>query len=178
MEHWSNGAPNMSLLFNTPTLHHSNTPTLQHSTTPRLHDSMETLQFTSFYVGDSLLGVNAKQVQEVLHYQKITPVSLMPDYVRGLLNLRGQIVTVLDLRSLFGFPPIKNESFRMFIVVQEAHEAICLFVDRMHTIVDVQPDCLCPPPGRVQDTIARYVGDVCQLDDELLLILDLEQVLQ
>jgi purine-binding chemotaxis protein CheW len=136
------------------------------------------MQFTSFYVGDNLLGVDAKQVQEVLHYQKITPVSLMPDYVRGLLNLRGQIVTVLDLRSLFGLPPVEDESFRMFLVVQEEQEAICLFVDRMHTIVDVRDDRLFPPPGRVQDAIARYVREVCQLDDDLLLILDLERVLQ
>ncbi len=139
---------------------------------------METLQFTSFYVGDNLLGVNAKQVQEVLHYQKITPVSLVSNYVRGLLNLRGQIVTVLDLRILFGLPPVEDESFRMFIVVQEEQEAICLFVDRMHTIVDVRGDQLFPPPGRVQDAIARYIQDVCQLDDDLLLVLDLERVLQ
>lgn len=139
---------------------------------------METLQFTSFYVGEVLLGVNAKQVQEVLHYQQITPVSLMPDYVRGLLNLRGQIVTVLDLRSLFGLPPLDDETFRMFIVIQDEHEAICLFVDSMHTIVDVRADRLYPPPGRVQDAIARYVRDVCQLDEDLLLILDLERVLR
>ncbi len=63
------------------------------------------MQFTTFYVGDDLFGVNTKQVQEILHYQTITPVSLVSEYVRGLLNLRGQIVTVIDLRNLFGLPP-------------------------------------------------------------------------
>lgn len=109
--------------------------------------------------------------------QKITPISLVPDYVRGLLNLRRQIVTVLDLRSLFGLPPVEDESFRMFIVVQEEQEEICLFVDRMHTIVDVRSEQLFPPPGRVQDAVAHYIREVCQLDDDLLLVLDLERVL-
>jgi purine-binding chemotaxis protein CheW len=138
---------------------------------------METLQFTTFYVGEDLFGVNTKQVQEILHYQKITPVSLVPEYVRGLINLRGQIVTVIDLRYLFELPMLEDETNRMHLVVRAEEEPICLFVDRMNTIVSVQADQLLPPPGTDQSATANYIREVCQIDDDLLMVLDLEQVL-
>jgi purine-binding chemotaxis protein CheW len=136
------------------------------------------MQFTTFYVGDDLFGVDTKQVQEILHYQKITPVSLVSEYVRGLLNLRGQIVTVIDLRNLFGLSPVDDETFRMFLVVKADEEPICLLVDQMHTIVNVQSDQLLPPPGSVQNVTAKYIRKVCQVEDDLLLILDLERVME
>lgn len=147
------------------------------NTTQQSKQKSDTVQFTTFYLGEDLFGVNTKQVQEILHYQKITPVSLVPEYVRGLINLRGQIVTVIDLRSLFGLPTVEDERSRMHLVVQVEEEPICLFVDRMNTIVSVQVDQLLPPPGAVQDVTARYIREVCQIEDDLLMILDLEQVL-
>jgi purine-binding chemotaxis protein CheW len=143
----------------------------------RQKQKSDILQFTTFYVGDDLFGVNTKQVQEILHYQKITPVSLVPEYVRGLINLRGQIVTVIDLRYLLGLPPVEDETTRMHLVVQSEEEPICLLVDRMNTIVSVQADQLLPPPGTDQSATARYIQEVCQIDDDLLMVLDLEQVL-
>jgi purine-binding chemotaxis protein CheW len=136
------------------------------------------VQFTTFYIGEDLFGINTKQVQEILHYQKITPVSLVPEYVRGLINLRGQIVTVIDLRYLLGLLPLEDETTRMHLVVKSEEEAICLFVDRMNTIVSVKADQLLPPPGTVQGMAAQYIREVCQVDDDLLMILDLKSVLQ
>jgi len=139
---------------------------------------MKTLQFTTFHIGDDLFGVNTKQVQEILHYQAITPVSLVSKSVRGLLNLRGQIVTVIDLRTLFDLPAVADETFRMFLVAHVDDEPICLLVDHMHTIVSVSSDHLLPPPGSVENVTARYVHNVCQVDEDVLLILDLAQVLE
>ncbi len=150
----------------------SGNPTIQQS------NNMPILQLTTFYVGDDLFGVNTKQVQEILHYQTITPVSLVSKSVRGLLNLRGQIVTVIDLRTLFDLPAVDDETFRMFLVVHVDDEPICLLVDRMHTIVGIQPDLLLPPPGSIENVTARYVQKVCQVDDEVLLIVNLERVLE
>lgn len=137
----------------------------------------ETIQFTTFWVGANLCGVNVLHVQEILHYQNIMPVALVPEYVRGLMNLRGNLVTVLDLRRLFGLPPLTDETTGMYLVVQMGGGAIGLGVDRMHTIIEVQPDQLLPPPGTVQGVIARYIQNVCQVDDNLVLLLDLEAVL-
>jgi purine-binding chemotaxis protein CheW len=138
----------------------------------------DTMQLTTFWVSTNLCGVDVRHVQEILHFQKITPVALVPDYVRGLMNLRGNIITVLDLRRLFGLPPLTDETTGMNLVVQSADEAICLSVDRMHTIVEVQPDQLLPPPGTVQGVIARYIQHVCQVGDDLVMVLDLEAILR
>jgi purine-binding chemotaxis protein CheW len=136
------------------------------------------LQLTTFLVGTNLCGINVRHVQEILHAQKITPVALVPEYVRGLMNLRGNILTVLDLRRLFGLPPLPDETTGMHVVVQLAEEAISLFVDRMHTIVEAQPDQLLPPPGTAQGVIARYIQHVCQVNDDLVMVLDLEAILR
>lgn len=139
--------------------------------------NMELMQCTTFWVGANLCAVNALSVQEILHYQKMTPVALTPDYVRGLMNLRGNIITVIDLRRLFGLPPLQDETTGMHLVVQTAGEAISLFVDRMSTIVEVTAEQLLPPPDTAQGAIARYIQAVSQADGHLMMLLDLDAVL-
>lgn len=136
------------------------------------------LQLTTFWVDTNLCGVKVLDVQEILHYRKITPVALVPEHVRGLMNLRGDIVTVLDLRRMFGLPPLADETTSMNLVVQTADEAVSLFVDRMATIVEVTADQLLPPPDTIQNALAGYLSAVCQVHDDLLLILDLEAILR
>lgn len=136
------------------------------------------IQLTTFWVDTNLCGVKALDVQEILHYRKITPVALVPEHVRGLMNLRGDIVTVLDLRRLFELPPLADETTGMYVVVETEDEAIGLGVDRMATIVEVTDDQLLPPPDTIQNALARYIQSVCQVNEELLLILDLEAILR
>ena len=135
------------------------------------------MQCTTFWVGANLCAVNALDVQEILHCQKMTPVALTPDYVRGLMNLRGNIMTVIDLHRLFGLPPLQDETTGMHLVVQAEGEAISLFVDRMSTIVEVAAERLLPPPDTAQGAIARYIKAVSRVDDHLMMLLDLEAVL-
>ena len=137
----------------------------------------ELMQCMTFWVGANLCAVNALDVQEILHYQKITPVALTPEYVRGLMNLRGNILTVIDLRRLFGLPSLPDETTGMHLVVQAEGEAISFFVDRMDTIVEVAAEQLLPPPDTAQSAIARYIASVSRVDDHLMMLLNLETVL-
>ena len=137
----------------------------------------ELMQCTTFWLGANLCAVNVLDVQEILHEQKMTPVALTPDYVRGLMNLRGNIITVIDLRRLFGLPPLLDETTGMHLVVQTAGEAISLFVDRMSTIVEVAADQLLPPPDTAQGAIAKFIKAVSRVDDHLMMLLDLDAVL-
>ncbi len=137
----------------------------------------EMAQLMTFWVDTNLCGVKVVDVQEILHYRTITPVALVPEYIRGLMNLRGNIVTVIALRRLFGLPALEDETTGMNVVAQAKDEAICLFVDRMATIVEVAADQLQPPPETMQGALARYLQSVCQEHDNLLLILDLEAIL-
>jgi purine-binding chemotaxis protein CheW len=132
------------------------------------------VQITTFRVADELFGVNALQVQEILPYQKIAPVPLSPDYIKGLINLRGQIVTVLDLRKRLGFASLENEIEGSNLIIASAQGEMSLFVDEIRNIVEVPPEKLLPPPGTVRGVASQYIKSVCQLQDELLIVLDLE----
>ena len=133
----------------------------------------EIQQITTFRVADELFGVDALHVQEIMPYQKITDVPLAPDYIRGLINLRGQIVTVLDLRRRLGFDPLEDETEGSNLVITTSRGEMSILVDDIQNIVDVRRDKLLPPPGTVKGIAREYIQSVCQLQDELLIVLDL-----
>ena len=137
-----------------------------------------TVQFSTFRLADELLGVNALQVQEILPYQEITPVPLAPEYIKGLLNLRGQIVTVLDLRRRLGFESLEDETIGMNLIVTSNEGLVSVFVDIIGNVLDLQIDWLQTPPGTVRGVAAQYIQAVCQLEEELLIALDTDRVLQ
>jgi purine-binding chemotaxis protein CheW len=136
-----------------------------------------TVQFSTFRLADELFGVNALQVQEILPYQEITPVPLAPEYVKGLINLRGQIVTVLDLRSRLGFDPLDDETTGTNLIVTSDEGPLSVFVDQIANVLDLQTEQLLPPPGTVRGVAVQHIQAVCQLDDELLIALDLKSIL-
>ncbi len=135
------------------------------------------LQFSTFRLADELFGVEALHVQEILPYQKIAPVPLAPEYIKGLINLRGQIVTVLDLRRRLGFQALDDETTGANVIVKVNGGLMSLFVDQIENIFEMHPERLQPPPGTVGGVAARYIRNVCQLEDNLLIILDLESIL-
>lgn len=130
-------------------------------------------QITTFRVADGLFGIDALHVQEIMPYQKITAVPLAPDFIRGLINLRGEIVTVLDLRRRLGFEPFADETEASNLVITSSYGEISLLVDAIHDIVEVPSDKLLPPPGTVQGVARHYIHSVCQLQDDLLMVLDI-----
>ena len=135
------------------------------------------LQFSTFRVAGELFGVEAFHVQEILPFQKIVPVPLAPDYIRGLMNLRGQIVTVLDLRRRLGLASSDDASSGANVIVNMNGGMMSILVDEIDNIFDVQAERLLPPPGNVRGVAAKYIRHVCQLEDELLIILDMKSVL-
>ena len=142
------------------------------------HAGTEMVQLATFFLGDELFGVNTLHVQEILTYQEITSVPLAPDYVRGLINLRGQIVTVIDLRCRLGFEKLPDEKTSMNLIVNSDEGLMSLLVDNIGNVLDIPVDRLVPPPGTIRGVAVHYIQDVCQLEDELLIVLDLQSILQ
>jgi purine-binding chemotaxis protein CheW len=138
----------------------------------------ELIQLATFFLHDELFGVDALHVQEILTYQEITSVPLAPEYVRGLINLRGQIVTVIDLRRRLGFEQLEDTQTGMNLIVNSPEGLMSLLVDQIGNVLDLQRDHLKPPPGTIRGVAVHYIQAVCQLEDELLLVLDLESILQ
>jgi len=136
------------------------------------------IQLATFFLHGELFGVDALHVQEILTYQEITSVPLAPEYVKGLINLRGQIVTVIDLRRRLGFDQLEDGRTGMNLIVNSNEGLMSLLVDQIGNVLDLQRDTLKPPPGTIRGVAVHYIQAVCQLQDELLIVLDLNSILQ
>jgi len=136
------------------------------------------VQLATFFLGGELFGINALHVQEILAYQEITTVPLAPKYVRGLINLRGQIVAMIDLRRRLGFEQLAEEPTGMNLIVNSDEGPMGLLVDQIGNVVDIQGDRLKSPPGTIRGVAVHYIQAICQLEEELLIVLDLDSILQ
>ncbi|OPZ20840.1 MAG: Chemotaxis protein CheW [candidate division BRC1 bacterium ADurb.BinA364] len=151
-------------------------------------------QFSTFFIGDDLFGIDILMVNEINRNLDITPVEKAPDYVRGLMNLRGQIVTVLDLGVRLGMGPREIGSKSRCIVLKvssdlKAHQAagrlrddtandvVGLLVDRVGDMVAVDEAEIEPPPANVNGVEGKYLSGVVKLPDALMVTLRAREVL-
>ncbi len=132
-------------------------------------------QFATFFVDGLHFGVEVLQVQEVIRYQQMTRVPLAPDVVEGLINLRGQIVTALDLRRRLGLAPRPEGQLPMNVVIRSDDGAVSLLVDEIGDVVDATGDAFEPVPETVHDQVAGLVSGVYKRKERLLLIVDVER---
>ncbi|MFZ5861418.1 MAG: chemotaxis protein CheW [Nitrospirota bacterium] len=131
-----------------------------------------TLQYATFVLDRHVLGVPVLEVQEVLTAQEMTRVPLSSPVVSGLINLRGQIVMALDLRTRLGFPALPDGSASMNLVVQTAGGRVSLLVDKIGDVIEVPPDLFTPPPETVDERLREVIDGVYKLKDCLLLALN------
>lgn len=137
----------------------------------------ETTQLCTFYVDDLYLGVDVVEVQEVIRYQAMTVVPLAPPVVRGLINLRGQIVTALDLRSMLGLPEASSDELPVNVVIRDgADEAVSLLVDQIGDVVDVDEIAFEDVPPTLTGPARELVLGAYKLPGRLLLVLDTRKV--
>jgi purine-binding chemotaxis protein CheW len=137
-----------------------------------------TSQFCTFYLDKLLFGVELKGVQEVIRSLDITKVPLAPGVVSGLMNLRGQIVTALDLRLRLELPPRPAGMRPMNVVVRSDDGAISLLVDEIGDVVEVDEDSFERPPETLRGTVRSVITGVHKLNDRLLLVLDTNKACQ
>jgi purine-binding chemotaxis protein CheW len=129
-------------------------------------------QFCTFHVGNLFLGIEVQQVQEVIRYLEMTRVPLASVAVRGLINLRGQIVTAIDLRQRLDMP-LRGEAERaMNVVVREGDNAVSLLVDRIGDVLELDDQHLEPPPSTIGANVSGLIVGAYKLPGRLLLVLD------
>ena len=138
---------------------------------------MTTTLYSTFSVSDRYVGIPVDRVQEVLLAQPITPVPLAHDHISGLLNLRGQIVTAIDLRARMGLPAREADAPSANVVVTTDGGPLSLLVDRLGDVVAVDDASFEPPPNTLEAEMARSIKGAFKLDDALLLDLDLDEAL-
>ena len=135
----------------------------------------ESRQFTTFHVEDLFFGIDVLKVQEVMRHQGMTRVPLAPPVIKGLINLRGQIVTAIDMRCRLGLPPRDLGSQLMNIVVRYGDEAISLLVDDIGDVLQVGADKFERRPDNLDPRIRDLIPGVYKLSSRLLLVLDIAQ---
>jgi len=131
-------------------------------------------QFCTFFLDDLLFGVDVLKVQEVILYQSMTQVPLAPSSVRGLINLRGQIVTAIDLRDRMDLATGARSEQPKNIVVQTDDGAVSLLVDEIGEVIEPDEDSFEERPESLSGIARRMVEGVYKLEDRLLVILDTE----
>lgn len=135
-------------------------------------------QYCTFFLDGAAYGVEVHKVQEVLRWQQTTPVPLAPATVGGLLNLRGQIVTAIDLRRRMEMPPRPAGSDPMNVVVRTAEGAVSLLVDEIGDVVEVDESNFELPPDTLLDLARQMTSGVYKLKDRLLLVLRMEKAIE
>lgn len=133
-------------------------------------------QYCTFELGPLLLGVEAHRVQEVLRFQQVTPVPLAPDFIQGLMNLRGQIVLVIDLCKKLGSIDGARNPRPINVLTQTREGIVSLLADRIGDVVEADPLDFDGVPDTLHGPAREIFTGALRLPDRLLLLLDPERV--
>jgi purine-binding chemotaxis protein CheW len=137
--------------------------------------STEEQQFCTFFIDSLFFGVEVQRVQEVLREQEMTRVPLAPMVVQGLINLRGQIVTAIDLRRRLELRDRSGERNPMNVVVRTDDGAVSLLVDDIGDVIKVQTETFEPTPETLTGVARHLIRGIHKLDKQLLLVLDIDR---
>jgi purine-binding chemotaxis protein CheW len=139
----------------------------------------KTRQYSTFRVAEMFMGIELTRVQELLRFQEMTSVPLAPRAIEGLINLRGQIVTALDVRRILGLPAVESEDkLPMNIVIQSEGGPVSLLVDEICDVLDVPLEASTPLPENMPALQRELIEGVYHLESRLLLILNADRVLE
>lgn len=138
----------------------------------------ESQRFCTFTLDGHWFGVEVERVQEVIRSLEMTPVPLASEVVRGIINLRGRIVTAFDLRRRLDLPPLPHGRVPMNVVVRSGSEAVSLLVDEIGDVIEAAIESFEPPPETLQGPARELILGAHKLDDRLLLVLDTDRALE
>ncbi|MCG3721502.1 chemotaxis protein CheW [Vibrio cincinnatiensis] len=141
------------------------------------HSNDEVLQWVTFQLEEETYGINVMQVREVLRYTEIAPVPGSPDYVLGIINLRGNVVTVIDTRSRFGLMSGEITDNTRIIVIESERQVIGILVDSVAEVVYLRSSEIDTTPSVGTDESSKFIQGVSNRDGKLLILVDLNKLL-
>ena len=134
-------------------------------------------QCVTFRLDDETYGINVMLVQEVLRVTDIAPVPGAPGYVVGIINLRGNVVTVIDTRMRFGLSPNEMNDSTRIVIIESEKQTVGIIVDSVSEVVDIYNNEIETAPNVGNDETARYIEGVVSRGEELLILIDLNKLL-
>ncbi len=135
------------------------------------------LQWVTFRLGGETYGINVMQVQEVLRYSEIAPVPGAPAYVLGIINLRGNVVTVIDTRHRFGLEPGEVTDNTRIVIIEADSHVVGILVDSVAEVVYLRQSEVETAPNVGNDESAKFIQGVCHKNGELLILIELDKLL-
>ncbi|MBU3845065.1 MAG: chemotaxis protein CheW [Candidatus Anaerobiospirillum pullicola] len=137
----------------------------------------EVLRWVTFQLDKEMYGVNVMQVREVLRYSDIAPVPGAPAYVLGIINLRGNVVSVIDTRMRFGLPPAEVTDNTRIMIIESERQTVGILVDSVAEVVDLNTKDIDDTPNVGTEESAKFICGVCNRGDDLLILIDLYKLL-
>lgn len=134
-------------------------------------------RFLTFKLKGEKYGIDILSVKEIIGYQKTIPVHKTPDYVKGVLNLRGQIIPVIDLTLRFGLPEEEHTMYSAIIITTIHGISIGLIVDEVNEVANVTDENLSNPPEFGSTISVSYLSKMAQIDKDVVMILDLDNIM-
>ncbi|MBD3609873.1 MAG: chemotaxis protein CheW [Gammaproteobacteria bacterium] len=149
---------------------------MENTETDTNNDDFDT-QWVTFYLAEEKYGVPVAQVREVLRYTEITPVPGAPDYVIGIINLRGNVVTVLDTRKRFALPPVDVTDSTRIVIIEVDEQVVGILVDSVSEVMRLNSSDIETAPNVGNDESSKYIQGVASRDGNLLILVDLHKLL-
>lgn len=137
----------------------------------------ELIQLVTFSIGEEEFGVNILQVQEIIRTMEITKVPRAPEFVEGVINLRGKVIPIVDMRSRFGLESKGHDKYTRIIVIENEMIIVGFVVDSVSEVLRLPANSVQPPPPVVAGMDSEYIDGVGKLEDRLLILLDLDSLL-
>lgn len=134
-------------------------------------------QLVTFRLQDETYGINVMQVKEVLRISEIAPVPGAPPYVLGIINLRGNVVTVVDTRSRFGLPSAEPDDASRIVIIESEQQVVGILVDSVAEVVELHQSEIDSAPNVGNEESSRYIQGVASRKDNLLIVVDLNNLL-
>ncbi|PTN38622.1 chemotaxis protein CheW [Desulfonatronum sp. SC1] len=137
----------------------------------------ELLQLVTFHIGDEEFGVEILKVQEIIRMMGITRVPKAPDFVEGVINLRGKVIPIIDLRKRFGMITQDHNKHTRIIVLEINAVIVGFVVDSVSEVLRIPANTVEPPPAIISGIESEYISGVGKLADRLLILLDMDRLL-
>ena len=134
-------------------------------------------QYVVFLLNEQIYGIEVPKIKEVVSYRKITPLPNMVGFIKGIINLRGIVLPVFDLREKFNLSETTYTPFHIIIVMEISGRAMGVIVDEISDVVELSPEEVQAPSNLPPDVQAEYIKGIGKKDHELIVLLDVDRLL-
>lgn len=141
------------------------------------HESGPSSEFLAFSLGDEVYGIDILKVQEIRAYEPVTKIANVPDFIKGVINLRGVIVPIVDMRIKFRFEAVDYNQFTVVIILNVCGRVIGMVVDGVSDVIALPPEHIHPAPEFGASLNTQYLTGMATMDGHMLILIDIERLM-